>query len=51
MKDAQIDIYHQKMAKKVVEKDHIEFGEDFVALTVLCYLKENMEKYLITSAK
>lgn len=40
-----------KMAKKVVEKEHVEFGEDFVALTVLCYLKENMEKYLITPAK
>ena len=39
------------MARKVVEKDHVEFGEDFVALTVLCYLKQNMDKYLITPTK
>lgn len=39
------------MAKKVVEKDHVEFGEDFIALTVLCYLKENMQKFLITPQK
>lgn len=43
--------YYLKMAAKVVEKDHLELGEDFIALTVLCYTKENMEKYLITPAK
>lgn len=39
------------MAAKVVEKHHVEFGEDFIALTVLCYVKENVDKFLITSAK
>ena len=39
------------MAKKVIEKDHVEFGEDFIALTVLCYLNDNMDKFLITPTK
>ena len=49
--DLKNEIYHLKMAQKVLEKDHVELGEDFIALTVLCYLNENMEKYLITPAK
>lgn len=46
-----LNTYKLKMARKLVEKDHVEFGEDFVALTVMCYLKENMQKFLITPSK
>ena len=49
--DLKRDYYYLKMAHKVVEKDHVEFGEDFIALTVMSYMNENMEKYLITPAK
>lgn len=46
-----MNAYHLEMARKIVEKDHVEFGEDFVALTVMCYLKDNTKKFLITPAK
>ena len=45
------EIYNLKMAYKVIEKSHAELGEDLIALTVLCYLKQNVTKYLITPKK
>ena len=51
VKETQMNAYHLEMARKIVEKDHVEFGEDFVALTVMCYLKDNTQKFLITPAK
>ena len=32
----------QTIQKKVEDKTHTEFEEDFHAMTVLCYLKENV---------
>lgn len=39
------------LVHKVVNKDHVELGEDFIALTVLCYLKENKKEFLMNSHK
>ena len=35
----------------LIHKDTFEYDEDFIAMTVLCYLKSNTEKYLITPVK
>lgn len=32
-------------------KDKFEYDEDFVAMTVLCYLKSNADKYMINHQK
>lgn len=39
----------EQIQKKVEEKEHTEFEEDFHAMTVLCYLKSNKEKLKLTS--
>lgn len=39
------------MAMNEIEKNRVEFGDDMIALTVLCYLKSNVDKYLITPKK
>jgi hypothetical protein len=39
------------MEKRISCKEHIEFEEDFFALTVLSYMKVNKKKHLITHAK
>jgi hypothetical protein len=40
------------MEKELIHhKDELEFEEDFIALTVLCYLKVNTEKYMINPTK
>lgn len=39
------------MAMNEIEKSRVEFGNDLIALTVLCYLKSNVEKHLITQKK
>ena len=44
-------VYFKMMEKRVTSKSHIEFEEDFFALTVLSYLKVNKKKHLITHAK
>lgn len=41
----------QKLEKKLTSKRQFEYSEDFVALTVLCYLKENIRKYKIVPEK
>ena len=35
----------------LAHKDTFEYDEDFIAMTVLCYLKTNAEKYMITTVK
>ena len=35
----------------ITSKVKVEFEEDFYAMTVLCYLKSNAEKYHITIDK
>lgn len=37
--------------KKAIDKEHVEFEEDYIALTILCYLKDNMQKFGITPSK
>ena len=39
------------LINKVISKEHVELGEDFIAMTVLCYLKENKKEFLIDSHK
>mmetsp|Transcript_12165 Transcript_12165/g.20504 ORF Transcript_12165/g.20504 Transcript_12165/m.20504 type:complete len:137 (-) Transcript_12165:403-813(-) len=43
--------YLQIMEEKIVSKEHMEFEEDFHSMTVLCYLKENQERLLLTTQK
>ena len=35
----------------LIHKDSFEYDEDFIAMTVLCYLKANAEKYMINPKK
>ena len=37
--------------KNIQAKDHLEFEEDFFSLTMLCYLKKNRNKYLLSHSK
>ena len=52
LKDEQdIQNMNKFLINKVMSKEHIEFGEDFIALTCLCYLKENQKGFLISDHK
>mmetsp|Transcript_28001 Transcript_28001/g.42343 ORF Transcript_28001/g.42343 Transcript_28001/m.42343 type:complete len:103 (+) Transcript_28001:823-1131(+) len=39
------------MVEKLSDKHHVELEHDFYSLTVLCYLKENRERMLLTTSK
>ena len=39
------------LEETITSKANIEFEEDFYAMTVLCYMKSNMERYHITIEK
>mmetsp|Transcript_12164 Transcript_12164/g.20503 ORF Transcript_12164/g.20503 Transcript_12164/m.20503 type:complete len:87 (-) Transcript_12164:562-822(-) len=43
--------YEEIMREKVESKDHVEFEEDYYSMTVLCYLKENRDRLLLTGQK
>ena len=48
------DLYSREekiLMKKAMDKGHAEFEEDFIALTVLCYLHENVNSLAITPSK
>ena len=40
-----------RMEELITSKVNVEFEEDFYAMTVLCYMKQNAEKYHITIDK
>jgi hypothetical protein len=41
----------QKLEKKLASKDFLEYNEDFVSLTVLAFLKDNIKKWYIVPEK
>lgn len=41
----------QKLEKKLASKDYLEYNEDFVSLTVLAFLKENIKNWYIVPEK
>lgn len=47
MKDTAQDLLEKELAKK---KD-MTFNEDFISLTVMCYMKRNIKKLMLVPAK
>ena len=43
--------FQKILEEKVLDKAHVELGEDFISLTVICYLKETREELMINSHK
>ena len=43
--------FHNILEEKVLAKNHVELGEDFISLTVICYLKETRKELLINNHK
>lgn len=39
------------LEKKAVDKEHVEFEEDYLSLTCLSYLKENHDNLALTTLK
>ena len=38
----------EKLEKEFQSKDELEFEKDFFSFTVMCYLKDNKERYMVT---
>ena len=46
-----VAVYKKIIEDKMQSKHHMEFEEDFFSLTMLCYLKVNRNKFLLSHSK